>query len=57
MGTLLHSCVEVCEPIELSFGVVSAGIGPDIHVLDGGSRAPKGRGYLGDFLAFASPFV
>jgi len=26
MGTLLHSCVEVREPIELSFGVVS-GVG------------------------------
>jgi len=23
MGTLLHSCVEVCELIELSFGVMS----------------------------------
>jgi len=22
-GVLLHSCVEVCEPIDLSFGVVS----------------------------------
>jgi len=28
-GTLLHSCAEVREPIELSFGVVS-GLGPGI---------------------------
>jgi len=37
MGTLLHNCVEMCELIELSFGVVS-GVGPGIDVLDGGSR-------------------
>jgi len=34
VGTSLHSCVEVHEPIELSFGVVSGG-GPGICVLDG----------------------
>jgi len=34
MGTLLHSCVEVRETIELSFGVVS-GISLGIRVLDG----------------------
>jgi len=34
MGTLLHSCTELCEPIELLFGVVS-GVGPSIYVLDG----------------------
>jgi len=34
MGTLLDSCVEVREPIKLSFGVVS-GVGPGILVLDG----------------------
>ena len=46
----LRSCAEVRAAIELSFGVVSGvGVGPVIHVLDGGSRAPKGRGYLGDF--------
>ena len=33
MGPLLHSCVEVCEPVELSFGMVS-GVGPGIDVLD-----------------------
>jgi len=44
-GTLLCSCAEVRQPIALSFGVMS-GLGPGIHVLDGGSRAPKGRGYL-----------
>ena len=32
-GILLHSCVEVHKPIELSFGVVS-GVGPGIGVLD-----------------------
>jgi len=52
MGTLLRSCAEVREPIELSFGVVS-GVGPGIHVLYGGSRIPKERGCLGDFSAFA----
>jgi len=34
MGTLLHSCAEVREPIELSFSVVS-GVGPGIDVLYG----------------------
>jgi len=33
MGTLLHSCVEVSEPIELSFVVVS-GVSPGIGVFD-----------------------
>ena len=41
--TLLHSCAEVCEPIELSFGVVS-GVGGWIAVLDGGARAARERG-------------
>jgi len=40
MGTLLRSCAEVCE---LLFGVVS-GVGPSIHVLDGGPLASRGRG-------------
>jgi len=52
MGTLLCSCAEVHKLIELSFGVVS-GVGPGIHVLDGGSCVPKGRGCFGDFSAFA----
>ena len=43
MGNLLRSCAEVREPIELSFGVVS-GVSPGINVLDGGSRAPRGKG-------------
>ena len=34
MGSLLHSCAEVCKPMELSFGVMS-GVGPGIGVLDG----------------------
>jgi len=33
MATLLRSCVEVCEPIELSFGVVS-GVSLRICALD-----------------------
>jgi len=48
--TLLHSCVEVHEPIELSFGVVSV-VGPFIGVLGEGRRAARGRG-LGRFLEF-----
>jgi len=48
MGTLLRSCVEVCEPIELSFGVVS-GVGAGIHVLDGGSRTQEEGAVLGFF--------
>ena len=41
MGTLLHRCVEVRKAIELSCGVVS-GVGPGIHVLDGGPYASRG---------------
>jgi len=33
MGTLLHSCVEVREPIKLSFGAVS-GVSGGMGVLD-----------------------
>jgi len=40
MGTLLHSYVEVREPIELSFGVVS-GVGRGMGVLDG-VQVPQG---------------
>jgi len=43
MGPLLRSCVEVREPIELPFGMVS-GVGPGIDVLDGGPRALRGKG-------------
>jgi len=41
-GLLLHRCVKVRIAIELSFGMVS-GVGPGIHVLDGGPRASRGR--------------
>ena len=40
MGTLLHSCAEVCEPIELSLGVVS-GVG------GGSPHMPRGKGSFG----------
>ena len=43
MGTLLRSCAEVREPIELSIGMVG-GVGPGIDVLDEGPRASRGRG-------------
>ena len=50
MATLLHSCVEVHELIELSFGVVSV-VSPGIGVLDGGRHAARGGGAggFGDF--------
>jgi len=46
-GTLMCSCAEVHEPIELSFGVVS-GIGLGICILDG-STCLKERGDFGGF--------
>jgi len=52
MGPLLHSCVEVREPIKPSFGIVS-GMGPGIVVLDGGLRASGRMGCFWDFSAFA----
>jgi len=54
MGTLLHTCVEVHESIELSFGVVSV-VSPGIGVLDGSRHAARGRGegeLLGGFEKF-----
>jgi len=42
MGTWLHSCAEMREPIELLSGVVS-GVGPGIHVLDGGPCESRER--------------
>ena len=42
----LHSCVEVREPIELSFGVVS-GVGPGIDIRNG-VYVPQGL-FLGFF--------
>jgi len=44
---LLHSCAEVREPIELSFGVMSV-VGPGIHVLDGVHVTQK-EGLFGGF--------
>jgi len=37
MRPLLHSYVEMCEPIELSFGMVS-GVDPGIDVWNEGPR-------------------
>ena len=56
MKPLLRSCVEVHEPIklsfcaaiELSFGMMS-GVAPGIHVLDGGPRASREGAVLGIF--------
>jgi len=47
-GILLHSCVEVREPIELSFGVVSV-VGPGAGVSDGSRRATRGMRGFGRF--------
>ena len=51
----MRSCVEMCEPIELSLGEVSW-VGPGICVLDRGQRAARGRGFW-DFSGVFSPFV
>ena len=50
MGTLLRSCVEEREPIELSFGVVS-GVSGRMGISDGGTGA-QGKG---QFWGFFSP--
>jgi len=50
MGTLLGSCAEVREPIELSIGMVS-GVGRGIDVLDG-VHVPQGE-FKGLFLKHA----
>ena len=47
MGTLLHSCAKVHEPIELSFWMVS-GVGRGTGVLDG-VYVPKEEGRFGGF--------
>jgi len=47
---LLHSCVEVREPIELSFEVVS-GVGPGIHVLHGVLVTQREGANLGLFVS------
>jgi len=39
MGTFLHNCVKVHEPIELSFEV--SGVGRGMGVLDGGPHAVR----------------
>jgi len=46
---LLHSCVEVSEPIEQSFGALRV-VGPGIGVLDGGQHAARGREGFGKFI-------
>ena len=48
--------MEVHEPIELLFGVVSV-VSPGIGALDGGQRAAMGRGGFGGFTEFVLPFV
>jgi len=53
-GTLLRTCVELREPIELSFGVVS-GLGSGVHVLDG-AHLPREGWILGSF-ATIGPMV
>jgi len=40
MGPLLRSCVEVHEPIELSFGMMS-GVSPGIDVQNGGPHGSR----------------
>ena len=44
MGPLLRSCVEVCEPIKLSFGVMS-GVGPGTDVRNG-IHVAQGEGWI-----------
>jgi len=51
MGILLQSCVNLHEPIELSFRVVTGVDLGIIHVLDGGPDASRGMAVLGDFHA------
>jgi len=48
MGPLLHSCVELHELSELSFGVVSV-VGPGIDVQNGGPRGSTEGWILGLF--------
>jgi len=55
MGTLLHSCVEVRESIELSFEVVSVVV-PGIGVLDE-VDVLQGEEVWGVHRVFFSPFV
>ena len=56
MGTLLHSCVEVHEPIELSFGVVN-GISQRMGVLDGGRGAARGKWRVQEVLGSFLPLL
>jgi len=56
MGTLLRSCAEMHEPIELSFGVVSV-VSPGIRVLDGVDVLQGERGFLGGFAEFSPSLV
>jgi len=49
MGNLWRSCAKVCDPIKLSFGVVSW-VSSSIGVLDGGLRSSRVREVLGGFV-------
>jgi len=53
MGISLRSCVDVREPIELSFGVVSE-VGLSIDVLDGVHVAQKEGWIWGLFVPIGS---
>jgi len=53
VGTLLHSCVEICATIELSLGEVS-GVSHGMGVVDG-VHVPKAVGAV--FGGLASPFT
>jgi len=55
MGPLLRSCMEVREPIELSFGVVS-GMVPGIDVLDG-VHMPQGEGAVSGIFRHLHPHL
>jgi len=55
MRPLLRSCVEVREPIELSFDVVSR-VGPGIDALDG-VHMPQGEGLFVGFFGIYAPMV
>jgi len=46
----------MAEPIEMLFGM-SALVGPDNHVLDGGSGSPKGNGQFWGWVSMGMPTV
>jgi len=55
MEILFHTCVEVRQPMELLFGVVSR-VGPVIGVLAGGRSAASGRGSFDIWCPHSSQF-